>query len=156
MTPRFVLSLIAVGAIGALTPHSTSIPRPIGTTSHAASSVALDWTAEPYLRASSWEATVALATAYVGPDVHGVIHDDWRLPTIEELQAAVTDSDPDTFGQTDPNGNHWSFWTSKSQGIWAYGVKVVSGPDGYPITALSGQKLKHTKTSMLLAKFVRP
>jgi len=148
--------VLALVAMPGLTPCSISVPGPSGPNASSEASAALDWTVEHYLRASSWDDTVALAAAHAGYDTRGVWHDDWRLPTIEELQAAVTDNDPYTFGQTDSSVNYWSFWTSKGQGIWAYGVKVVSDANGDVIAAQSGAKLKHTKTSRLMAKFVRP
>ena len=83
---------------------------------------------------------------------------DWRLPTLEELQAAVTDADPDTFGQSYYANQGTGYWSSKSQGkMWAFGVLAVSGADFYPIPAQSAGILKVTKpSSTMWVKCVRP
>ena len=82
---------------------------------------------------------------------------NWRLPTVEELQAAVTDADPNTFGQTTPYSAGLFFWTAKKQGnMWAFAVEVATDANGYPIPSLSGRVLKITQTSHVFVKCVRP
>jgi hypothetical protein len=81
--------------------------------------------------------------------------DDWRLPRVAELQAALQDG---SWGQdADGGAGVFHHWTSKSQGIWAWAVIVSRDDAGVPIPAESGSAQKYLKTSNFYgAKFVRP
>jgi hypothetical protein len=124
---------------------STPPPPPGGSAS------TLTWSVSPD------RGTHAYAVQYAAALVEGGFS-DWRLPTVEELQAAVTDADPATFGQAQyPNGSN-AYWSSKTQGkMWAFAIQVVSDANSYPIPAQSGGVLKVTlPKSTMWYKCVRP
>lgn len=85
---------------------------------------------------------------------------DWRLPTVQELQNAITISygQPGSWGQDSRNpGGITSAWTSKSQGIWAWRVKVATDSNGFVDPSQGGESSKVLKGSNFArTKFVRP
>jgi hypothetical protein len=117
----------------------------------AASPVTLTWTTDVVSwTGGDWDTGVQTASAWVEGG-----YDDWRLPKVEELQAALQDG---SWGQ-DPlhAGYAIGHWTSKNQGIWAYKVTVATDPLGNVIPSQSGASKKVLKTSNLVGgKFVRP
>ena len=151
-TVTLALALVAVGNLSAAGPiplaaDETNHRSP--TTTRGESGQTLTWTQGT--GGGTWqEATLQAANHVEGGFT------DWRLPTVDELQTAVTDSDPATFGQYDPNVNFASFWTSKSQGNWSYVINVVTDANGYPIPSQSGAGKKEPKNGLHPAKFVRP
>ena len=152
LTLALALSVLAAGQVSAamsppITPEVSSRAAPTGAT--AESNLTLMWSS--MLGIGTHPNAVAAAAAL---EEGG--YTDWRLPTQAELQAAVTDADPSTFGQAQPNmDNFW--WSSKTQGnAWAFGVRVVTDANGYPIPSLSGQVLKTPPRSTLYVRCVRP
>lgn len=113
--------------------------------------VVLQWTTDVHQwDGGQWDGAMAAAAAHVEDG-----YEDWRLPTVEELQAALQDGSwgldlpPDQIG-------HMSHWTSKSQGQWAWAVTVFLDGDGAPIIEQSGEARKVLKTSRFAGvKFVR-
>lgn len=84
---------------------------------------------------------------------------DWRLPTVQELQAAlqIPAGQPGSWGvdTRNPDGSGRG-WTSRSQGQWAYAVTIVKA-GSYVVPSQSGQSTKYLKTSNFAStKFVRP
>jgi len=84
---------------------------------------------------------------------------DWRLPTIQELQAAlqIPDGQPGSWGvdTRNPDGSGRG-WTSRGQGQWAYAITIFKA-NSFVVPAQSGQSTKVLKTSNFsTTKFVRP
>ena len=81
-------------------------------------------------------------------------HDDWRLPTLAEAQAAIQSG---TLGPLVPNlsaGNY--IWTSTRKGNKRYGISVASDSFGNVIPGQSGAAVLFTPGNALLAIAVRP
>lgn len=144
-----LLVLMAASALGLTSAPSS--PRPGDDTDQPARipvrAAALTWTQNTYY-VGTWDNAVTEAAAHVEGGF-----DDWRLPTVAEIQAALQDG---SFGQIDPNVNYWYHWTSKKSGTWAYAARVVSDANGDVIASQSGQVDKILKRSSVHAKFVRP
>ena len=110
---------------------------------------ALSWTSTDISSpGGTWDSYTATAAAWSEGGF-----DDWRLPTVVEIQTAVQGG---TFGQMAASAS-WLLWTSETQGHnYAWTVRVTTDANGDPIPSQSGQKVKVLKRSNLRAKFVRP
>ncbi len=116
----------------------------------------LTWTADTQgWPGGDWDGGVLAAANYTGEG-----YSDWRLPTVTELQAALQSQNgqPPAWGQDLRNpGGITSAWTSKSQGTWAWRVKVGTDSNGFVIPSQSGAASKVLKGSNFArTKFVRP
>ena len=150
----FIVSLLLGSAFSSLYDSSNSsvaeIEKP------QASSVTLTWTEDTQgWSGGDWNGGVAAAASHVEQGFT-----DWRLPTIQELQAALTIAygQPGSWGQDLRNpGGTGNGWTSKSQGIWAWRVTIAEDANGFVIPSQSGQASKVLKGSNFArTKFVRP
>lgn len=150
-TLTIALPLLAAGALlagGAASTPPAEAPRPAAGT--------LGGTAQTLTWSSAYRTrNYAEAVQFAAACTEGGFT-DWRLPTVEELKAAVTDTDPDTFGlAANPSGSN-RYWSSKKQGLYAFTVMVVSDAASYPIPGQSGAVVKIHTGSMLWFKCVRP
>ena len=110
--------------------------------------VELTWTAGVPVNSYDWYYAEAMAAAH---EEQGF--DDWRLPTIEELQAGIADG---SIGAFNANGS-LGLYSSKKVGQWVWRVTVVADENGIPIPELSGEAYRLPIGSTYLdAKFVRP
>jgi len=111
----------------------------------------LTWTADvQHWYAGDWNGGMAAAAAHVEGG-----YDDWRLPTVAELQAAVQDGSWGCGGL--PGASLFPHWTSQSQGTSAWTVRISYDANGCPIPELSGEAVRYFKGSNFWgAKFVRP
>jgi hypothetical protein len=110
--------------------------------------VALTWTAAMPVVTVTWDAAESAAAAHVEQG-----YDDWRLPTIEELQAGIADG---TIGTFPPNGG-FALYSSKRRGHWIWVSHVNADENGVPIPEESGDSVRLPIASTYVgAKFVRP
>ncbi len=66
----------------------------------------------------TWNEAQDTAAGYVGYDDNGIAYDDWRVPTAEELQAAIQDNTMDQLVLLSPPGavTNLLLWTSQGIG----------------------------------------
>lgn len=127
----------------------------------------LVWSKSQKLETGSWwswapATTNAANYSIVDVDATGALktYDDWRLPTVYEIQAAIQDG---TLAKVMPTGtsgpyytNTW-IWTSETRGNKAWMVQAVrDSSDPWPLNvASSGASQLWLKTAAFEAFFVR-
>jgi hypothetical protein len=111
---------------------------------------------------STWDwADTYYAPNYAVWDVNasGVLtyYDDWRLPTVKELQKAIADGTIEAVNRSQAytyTTSTYLFWSSDSKGTKAYAVSVKFDATGH-VTG-GGQAVNLNKASAIDAFLVRP